>query len=73
VERYERALRAAGIGAFATYELCVARERRDGGLTGSGMFVVNPPWQLDEELEAVLPWLVERLGVDDGASYRAAV
>jgi 23S rRNA (adenine2030-N6)-methyltransferase len=73
VERYERALRAAGIGKFSTYELCVARERRDGGLTGSGMFVVNPPWQLDEELEAALPWLVERLGVDDGASYRAAV
>ncbi len=42
------------------------------GLTGSGMFVVNPPWQLDEELEAALPWLVERLAVDDGASYRAA-
>jgi 23S rRNA (adenine2030-N6)-methyltransferase len=71
VERYERALRAAGIGAFATYELCVARERRGGGLTGSGMFVVNPPWQLAEELEAALPWLVERLAVDDGASYRA--
>jgi 23S rRNA (adenine2030-N6)-methyltransferase len=70
VERYERALRAAGIGAFATYELCVARERRGGGLTGSGVFVINPPWQLDEELEAALPWLVERLGVDDGASYR---
>src|SRR5688572_24938981 len=67
VERYERALRAAGIGAFATYELCVARERRGGGLTGSGMFVVNPPWQLDDELEAALPWLVERLAVDDGA------
>ena len=73
VERYERALRAAGIASFATYELCVARERPSGGLTGSGMFVINPPWQLDEELEAALPWLVERLGVDGGASYRAAV
>jgi 23S rRNA (adenine2030-N6)-methyltransferase len=72
VERYERALRAAGIGAVATYELCVARERRDGGLTGSGMFVVNPPWPLDEELGAALPWLVERLAIDDGAGYRAA-
>jgi 23S rRNA (adenine2030-N6)-methyltransferase len=70
VERYERALRAAGIGAFATYELCVARERRGGGLTGSGMFVVNPPWQLADELEAALPWLVERLAVDDGAEFR---
>jgi 23S rRNA (adenine2030-N6)-methyltransferase len=71
VERYERALRAAGIGAFATYELCIARERPDGGLTGSGMFVVNPPWQLDEEIEAALPWLVDRLAVDAGAMFRA--
>ena len=57
--------------SIATYELCVARERRGGGLIGSGMFVVNPPWQLDEELAVALPWLVERLAVDDGASYRA--
>jgi 23S rRNA (adenine2030-N6)-methyltransferase len=70
VERFERALRAADVGAFATYELCVARERPGGGLTGSGVFVLNPPWQLDDELEAALPWLVARLGVDDGAAFR---
>jgi 23S rRNA (adenine2030-N6)-methyltransferase len=71
VERYERALRATGIGAIATYELCVADERRGGGLVGSGMFVVNPPYQLDEDLDAALPWLAERLAVDAGASHRA--
>jgi len=66
VERYERALRATGIEAIATYELCVARERRSGGLAGSGMFVINPPWQLDDELQSALPWLAERLAVDAG-------
>ncbi len=71
VERYERALRATGIAALAAYELCVTRERSGGGLIGSGMFVVNPPWRLDDELTAALPWLAERLAVDDGASYRA--
>ena len=71
VDRYERALRAAGIAAISTYELTVARERREGGLVGSGMFIVNEPWQLDEELDAALPWLAERLAVDDGAGYRA--
>jgi 23S rRNA (adenine2030-N6)-methyltransferase len=73
VERYERALHATGIPSIATYELCVARERQGGGLIGGGIFVVNPPWQLDEELAAALPWLKERLAVDHGASYRAAV
>jgi 23S rRNA (adenine2030-N6)-methyltransferase len=70
VERYERALRATGIGEIATYEICVARERPAGGLTGSGLFIVNPPWQLDDELTDALPWLAERLAVDDGASHR---
>jgi 23S rRNA (adenine2030-N6)-methyltransferase len=72
VERYERALRAAGLGEIGTFELCVAGERRGGGLVGSGMFVVNPPWQLGDELDAALPWLANELAVDDGASYRCA-
>jgi 23S rRNA (adenine2030-N6)-methyltransferase len=71
VERYERALRATEIAAISTYELCVERERRGGGLIGSGVFVVNPPWQLGDELAAALPWLAERLAVDDGATFRA--
>jgi 23S rRNA (adenine2030-N6)-methyltransferase len=71
VERYERALRAAGFAQLAIYEICVARERRGGGLVGSGMFVVNAPWKLDEELDPAMPWLAERLGIDAGASFRA--
>jgi 23S rRNA (adenine2030-N6)-methyltransferase len=71
VERYERALRATGIAEIAVYELCVARERPGGGLVGSGVFIVNPPWQVGDELGSALPWLTERLGVDDGASFRA--
>ena len=72
VERYERALRAA-VGAISTYELNIARERREGGLVGSGMFVVNAPWQLDDELGAALPWLAERLGIERDASHRIVV
>ena len=72
VDRYERALRAAGIAAISTYELTVARERREGGLVGSGMFLVNAPWQLADELGEALPWLAQRLGVEHDASYRIA-
>lgn len=70
VDHYERVLRATRITPIATYELCVAREQRGGGLVGSGMFVVNAPWQLDDELREALPWLVQRLGVDGDAAYR---
>ena len=40
------------------------------GLAGSGVFVINPPYTLHEQLRAVLPWLTEVLGQYDGASYR---
>jgi 23S rRNA (adenine2030-N6)-methyltransferase len=71
VERYERALRATGIAPFAIYELSVAAENPAGGLVGSGMFVINAPWQLDLELTAALPWLAKRLGRDGAGTYRA--
>jgi 23S rRNA (adenine2030-N6)-methyltransferase len=44
-----------------TAELLVRPVRPDGGLAGSGMIVVNPPWKIDEELALLLPALAERL------------
>jgi 23S rRNA (adenine2030-N6)-methyltransferase len=37
-------------------------------LYGSGMFIVNPPWKLDEKLKSVLPCLAETLGTDNHGS-----
>ncbi len=39
------------------------------GLAGSGMFVINPPYTLHDELAAMLPTLVDVLGQYDGANY----
>jgi 23S rRNA (adenine2030-N6)-methyltransferase len=39
------------------------------GLAGSGMFVINPPFTLHDELLGVLPYLTEVLGQYDGANY----
>ena len=39
------------------------------GLYGSGVFVVNPPWTLYDELSSALPWLAEHLGRDEFANY----
>lgn len=38
-------------------------------LYGSGMFVVNPPWKIDDELGTVLPRLAEALGSGGAGSY----
>jgi 23S rRNA (adenine2030-N6)-methyltransferase len=71
VDRCERALRATRIAPIAVYELAVARESGSRGLVGSGMFVVNPPWQLHDDLEAALPWLAEKLDMDGAATHRS--
>jgi len=36
---------------------------------GSGLFIVNPPWTLPNTLNEVMPYLAEKLAVDDGASF----
>ena len=39
------------------------------GMPGSGMFIVNPAWTLENTLRETLPWLVEALREDSGASF----
>jgi len=53
----------AGQGALLRSELRVAAED-SGGMYGSGMLVLNPPWQLDRQLEAMLPALAQALNLD---------
>ena len=39
------------------------------GMHGSSMFILNPPWTLPQELQALLPYLVEVLGQGQGAGF----
>jgi 23S rRNA (adenine2030-N6)-methyltransferase len=50
--------------------LSVAGPRADGkGLHSSAMFILNPPYTLEPMLRQVLPYLVQVLGQDSGASF----
>lgn len=40
------------------------------GMTGSGLFILNPPWTLAATLHDALPWLVEVLAQDARAGYQ---
>ena len=40
------------------------------GLHGSGVVVINPPWQLFDQLKAAMPWLVKVMGQDDRAGFK---
>ena len=50
---------------FLHVEMLVRRATNDGGLAGSGVFILNPPWPLAEELPVLLPALSKRLRQGD--------
>jgi 23S rRNA (adenine2030-N6)-methyltransferase len=51
--------------------LSVAGPRPDGnGFVSSSMFILNPPYTLEATLREVLPYLVQVLGQDAGATFR---
>lgn len=42
----------------------------DGPLSGAGLVIVNPPYQMREKLAVLLPWLTTLLSQDAGAGWR---
>jgi 23S rRNA (adenine2030-N6)-methyltransferase len=50
-------------------ELLVRNAVPEGGLAGSGLILINPPWPLADELAVLGPALCERLRQSDGAAW----
>ena len=64
--------RLKGLGAanWLHVTLEVRAPSRDGfGMSGSGMFIINPPWTLENKLRETLPGLTQILAQDDGARF----
>lgn len=51
-------------------ELAVKTPSEDFGMHGSGMAIINPPWQLDTQLQGLLPSLATLLAQDDKAGWK---
>ncbi|MBS0444850.1 MAG: 23S rRNA (adenine(2030)-N(6))-methyltransferase RlmJ [Proteobacteria bacterium] len=65
-----RRLEAIAPKGWLHARLTVQRPDAQGfGLTGSGVFIVNPPYTLHDQLLGVLPWLTDVLGQYDDAHY----
>lgn len=60
---------ALAIPKMLRSELLVRKAVPEGGLAGSGLILVNPPWPLADELAVLGPALRERLGQSDGAAW----
>lgn len=67
--RWLRQIGALALGATLAIELCVGPDTHCEGLRGSGMLIVNPPWQLDQRIEAELAWLGQRLAQATGGHH----
>ena len=69
VDRLCKAVAKSGVARALRVEQCIAIDG-SGGMTGSGMIVVNPPWQLDEQMAELLPWLTTVLAPAGGGSFQ---
>jgi len=58
-----RQLTALSIPKTLRIELNVTDSNSGIGLLGSGLWIINPPWVLEEELKEGLPWLTQKLTV----------
>lgn len=69
-DRFIAAVTAQSGLEFLDIRLAVCAAFPGLGLTAAGVLVLNPPYVLREELEAIMPVLSERLAEGTGSGYR---
>jgi 23S rRNA (adenine2030-N6)-methyltransferase len=69
-QQLERALQNSGIADILLLELGIKADSNAPGMTSSGLIIINPPWILQADMAASLPWLAETLGEAGEGFYR---
>lgn len=59
-------LQKTGIPDILQIEFCPQPDNDGFGMSGSGMFVINPPWLLAKQMQTALPWLKQQMAPADG-------
>jgi 23S rRNA (adenine2030-N6)-methyltransferase len=70
VRAFERGIGETGIRRIMKLELAVHPDSWQGGMRGSAMLVVNPPFELDKTLRPALAWLHGALSADAAGGQR---
>ena len=65
VEQMQDAFTKSDVRNLLQVEFCQKADTQEYGMTGTGLFIVNPPWQLNSQLEEILPYLKTELGSAD--------
>lgn len=68
-KRIVRGLQETGIRKILQIELAVRPDSDQRGMTASGMIVINPPWQLENQMKKVLPYLTDVLVPEGTGSW----
>lgn len=69
-QNLQHKLALLGIDKVLIAELSIYPEDVPIALNGSGMVIINPPWQLDVRLKILLPWLWEVLAPEKTGGFR---
>lgn len=67
VNRFYHDLAATGIRRILRTEMLVREDSERTQMNGSGMIIINPPWQLDSQLQPLLAWLADTLALAPGS------
>lgn len=70
VKKLEANIIRSGIRRIHLYEVSITDNHDEPGMTGAGMIVVNPPWQLDEKIEESLAYFAPLISKTGTAHYR---
>lgn len=70
IDRFHHVLKNAISRPVLIAELSIYPEDNPLHLNGSGMAIINPPWQLDKQIMEYLPWLWKVLSVQNQGQYR---
>ncbi len=65
VEQMQDAFTKSDVRNLVQIEFCQKADTQEYGMTGTGLFIVNPPWQLTKQLEEILPYLKSKLGTQE--------
>lgn len=73
IDVMETRLLKSNIKNIQRFELGVAEDSDQRGMTASGMFVINPPWTLFDKMSELLPRLSKHLTRDDELHFECDV
>ncbi|HXH54199.1 MAG TPA: 23S rRNA (adenine(2030)-N(6))-methyltransferase RlmJ [Gammaproteobacteria bacterium] len=70
VKHFLKSIASLGLESAVIAELGIYPQDAPLSLMGSGMLIINPPWQCTAVLEETLPWVWKALAVNEAGGWR---